>query len=144
MISRTDHVVDTVVGCISATLQALPITCRRRIHRDLRVGGRHSSIRLLPRTSQRARHGGSCVALDFGRMAKLAAARSSGLAHERRRRDGATERSERWAFDCPRPKETFPTSTNRVTSNSRDAFFGAMTQQSVRADEIVPPFPSLN
>src|ERR1022692_392258 len=56
------------------------------MHRDYCVGGIYRSIRFLTRTAQGVRHRGARISLDFRSMAKLAAAGTSGLYYELRRR----------------------------------------------------------
>ena len=82
MIAGTDHVIDAVAGYVSTTLQPLPIARRRRIYRDLCIGGSNCAIRLLTRAAQRVRHRRARISLDFGSMAELAAASASGLPNQ--------------------------------------------------------------
>src|SRR5580704_6032602 len=84
MVARTDHVVDAVIRNLSATLQPLPIARWRGMHRNFCLRRVDYALRLLPRTAQGMRHGGPCIALNFGSMAELASAGSSRLAVDRR------------------------------------------------------------
>src|SRR5665213_2450975 len=73
------------------------------MHRDFCIRRGHCAVRLLASATQGVRHNRARVPLDFGAMAKLAAACASGLAQQLESRDLRIGGGWKWAgLSAPR------------------------------------------